>query len=253
MTTTATHTSERHLFTIAHHWRDLREHLATRGTTWPPTMGIATISNRDQDDEQAEAATWRAEALRALERDPAQPGWTAAPLRLDVLDTMVTVEAGLLELADQTAAAVQHAPITPAPARRSWPDDPRARRTAEADDRRRNQLALRESKNPRRWRYTGEQRTAPLAALWLLARIQGVRGPWRPLTDAEQQRIDVVARTSADLVERALDVGEGLVRLAALCPVCSGCLDMQGGSGAVPVVRCGSCGRMWSGSGEQGL
>ncbi|MGW1661036.1 hypothetical protein [Streptomyces microflavus] len=246
MTTTTIATTERNLFTIAHHWRDLRDALATRGTTWPPTMGISTISRRDQDEEQAEAATWRAEALRALERDPAQPGWTAAPLRLDVLDTMVTVEAGLLELADQTAAAIQHAPITPAPARRSWPDDPRARRTAEADDRRRNQLALRESKNPRRWRYTGGQRTAPLAALWLLARTQGVRGPWRPLTEEEKHRIDVVARTSAGLVERALDVNDGRVRLAALCPMCAGPLDMHGGSGAAPVVRCASCGRTWS-------
>ncbi|MEQ4610658.1 hypothetical protein ABMX48_31595 [Streptomyces cavourensis] len=247
MTTTHTTAStERNLFTIAHHWRDLREHLATRGTTWPPIMGIGIISARDQDEEQAEAATWRAEALRALERSPDQPGWTAAPLRLDVLDTMVTVEAGLLELADQTAAAVQHAPITPAPPRRSWPDDPRARRTAQADDVRRNQLALRESKNPRRWRYTGAQRTAPLAALWLLARTQGVRGPWRPLTDAEQHRIDTVARTSAGLVERALDVGDGRARLAALCPVCSGPLDMHGGAGTDPLVRCTRCGKTWA-------
>ncbi len=209
-------------------------------------MGIGIISRHDQDAEQAEAATWRAEALRALERSPDQPGWTAAPLRLDVLDTMVTVEAGLLELADQIAAAVQHAPITPAPPRRSWPDDPRARRTAQADDVRRNQLALRESKNPRRWRYTGTQRTAPLAALWLLARTQGVRGPWRPLTYAEQHRIDTVARTSAGLVERALDVGDGRARLAAVCPVCSGPLDMHGGAGTDPLVRCTRCGKTWA-------
>lgn len=106
-------------------------------------------------------------------------GITTAPLRLDVLDAKLTVEAGLIELAEQTAAAVQHAPITPAPPRRSWPTDPRARRTAQADDTRRNRLALRQSKDPRRWRYTG-QRTAPLAALWLLGRTRGVRRPWRP-------------------------------------------------------------------------
>ncbi|WEH40771.1 hypothetical protein [Streptomyces sp. AM 2-1-1] len=246
MTTTCTTTAtERHLFTVARDWRDLREALATRGTTWPPTMGIGLLSAHQSEDE-AEAATWRAEALRSLERSPDQPGWTAAPLRLDVLDTMVTVEAGLLELADQTAAAIQHAPITPAPPRRSWPDDPRARRSAEADDRRRNQLALRQGKDPRRWRYTGAQRTAPLAALWLLARTQGVRGPWRPLTEAEQHRIDTVARTSAGLVERALDTADGRVRLAAPCPECGGPLDLHGGGGAAPVARCTACGRTWS-------
>ncbi|WP_405683348.1 hypothetical protein [Streptomyces sp. NBC_00057] len=122
-------------------------------------------------------------------------------------------------LADRTAAGVQHAPITPAPPRRSWPTDLRARRKA-ADDTRRNQLALRQSRNPRRWRYTG-QRTAPLSALWLLAPAQGIRGPCRPLTDEEQRQIDVVA-VSARAIERALDIGDGQVRLAELCPICDG-------------------------------
>ncbi|MER5677385.1 hypothetical protein ABT081_10650 [Streptomyces sp. NPDC002238] len=247
MTTTNTATTQACLFTVAHHWRDLTASLATRGTSWPPAMGISLISARHQSDEEAEAVTWRAEALRALERSVEQPGWTAAPLNLTVLDTMLTVEAGLLELADQTAAAVQHAPITPAPARRSWPDDPRARAVAQADDRRRNQLALRESKNPRRWRYQGEQRTAPLAALWLLARVQGVLGPWRPLSDEQHDRIHAVARASAGLVERALDMADGHVRLAALCPVChTPTLDMHGGAGVAPVARCATCGRTWT-------
>ncbi|MER8083816.1 hypothetical protein ABTZ57_01305 [Streptomyces sp. NPDC094048] len=244
-TTTDAHTTQQNLFTIAHHWRDLTDALATRPTTWPPTMGIGTVSARQADAEEREAAGYRAQALRLLERHPDQPGWTAAPLRLDILDTMLTVEAGLIELADQTAAAVQHAPLTPAPPRRSWPTDPRARRTTAADDTRRNQLALRQSKDPRRWRYTG-QRTAPLAALWLLARTQGVRGPWRPLSPEEQHRIDVVAAVSAHLVERALDIGDGQARLDALCPICDGPLDLHGGAGAAPTIRCTDCGRTWT-------
>ncbi|WP_327710061.1 hypothetical protein OG912_16930 [Streptomyces sp. NBC_00464] len=245
MNTTQNTRTDQHLFTVVYHWRDLNDALATRPTTWPPTMGIGIISARAQTDEEREAAGYRAAALRALERSPDQVGWTAAPLRIDVLDTIRTVEAGLIELADQTAAAIQHAPITPAPARRSWPDDPRARRTAESDDRRRNQLALRQAKDPRRWRYTG-QRTAPLAALWLLARTQGVRGPWRPLTDEEQHRIDVVAAMSARLVERALDIGDNRARLDIRCPICDGPLDLHGGAGAAPVVRCAKCGRTWT-------
>ncbi|TXS36943.1 hypothetical protein [Streptomyces sp. OR43] len=115
MNTTQTSTDQ-HLFTVAYHWRDLNDALATRPTTWPPAMGIGIISARTQSDEEREAAGYRAAALRALERSPDQIGWTAAPLRIDVLDTIRTVEAGLIELADQTAAAIQHAPITPAPA-----------------------------------------------------------------------------------------------------------------------------------------
>ncbi|WP_267244378.1 hypothetical protein [Streptomyces sp. PR69] len=244
MTTTATHTS-RHLWTIAHHWHDLETALATQQNTWPPVMGIATLTDRNQTAEEAEAARYRAEALRLLERDPDQPGWTAAPLRLTVLETLQTVEAALIELADQIAAASQHSPITPAPPRRAYPADPRARRTMEADDARRNLLALRQSKDPRRWRYDG-QRSGRRAALWLLARAQGVRGPWRPLNENEQACISTVARTAAGLVERVLDVGDGRARLAEACPLCGGKLHLHGGGGATPLARCTSCGRTWS-------
>ncbi|MFD9606199.1 hypothetical protein [Streptomyces sp. NPDC059970] len=50
---------------------------------------------------------------------------------------------------------------------------------------------------------------------------QGVRGPCRPLTDEEQRQIDVFA-VSARAIERALDIGDGQVRLAELCPICDG-------------------------------
>lgn len=246
MTTTLNTATQRDLFTIAHHWRDLTTALTTRSQTWPPAMGLSLLFQRRETEEEAEAATWRAEALRLLERQGEQPGWTAAPLNISVLDAMVTIEAGLLALADQIAEVVQHAPITPAPPRRTWPEDPKARRVAAADDNRRNQLALRQSKDPRRWRYTG-QRTAPQAALWLLARVQGVRGPWRPLTEEQQQHIATVARACARLVEHALDVGDERVRLAALCPFChTATLDMHGGDGTTPIARCDTCGRTWT-------
>jgi hypothetical protein len=209
-------------------------------------MGIATLSTRHQSAEDREAAHYRAEALRQLERSPEQPGWTAAPLRLDVLDALALVEAGLIELADQTAAEVQHSPISPTPPRAEWPANPRAYRAAHADAARRDLLAMKQSRDPRRWRFNGSSRTVPRAALWLLAQVQGVRGPWRPLSDDELLRVRAVARSSARVVEQVLDVGDGRVRLDAACPLCGGLLDMHGGAGVRPTVRCTGCGRTWT-------
>ncbi|WP_069887061.1 hypothetical protein [Streptomyces luteocolor] len=59
--------------------------------------------------------------------------------------------------------------------------------------------------DPRRRRYTG-QRTAPYAALWLLARIERAGGPFTPLTDPQRSRIGAVAAGAAEHVERALDI-----------------------------------------------
>ncbi|MFJ4009434.1 hypothetical protein [Streptomyces sp. NPDC090026] len=247
MTTTHTHpTTTQHLWTIARHWTDLHNALADHTPTWPPTMGIATHSARTQSTEDAEAAAWRAQALRALERSPDQPGWTAAPIRLDVLDALVLIEGGIIELADTIAAAVQHSPVAPSPPRRTWPADPRAYRAARADAARRDALALRQSADPRRWRFTGPTRTVPRAALWLLAQAQGVRGPWRPLDDQQLQRVRAVAGTAARLLERCLDVGDGRVRLDAGCPSCGGLVDLHGGGGARPVAHCTNCGHTWT-------
>ncbi|MFE0036808.1 hypothetical protein [Streptomyces sp. NPDC059015] len=251
MTTTTHPTTAHHLWTIARHWTDLADALTAQQNTWPPAMGIAVLSNRHQTAEEREAAQWRAQALRQLERSPDQPGWTAAPIRFDVLDALLLVEAGLVELADQIAAASQHSPITPSPPRKTWPANPRAYKAARADANRRDLLALRQSKDPRRWRLMNgpdADRTAVRAALWLLARYQGVRGPWRPLSDDERARIRTVARACAHLVERCLDVGDGRATLAESCPLCGDRLVMHGGAGASPVVRCrgASCGRTWT-------
>jgi hypothetical protein len=256
-------TAVSHLWTIARHWPDLTAALTTRPATWPPAMGIATLTHQP-DSPEAEAATWRAEALRVLERDPAQPGWTPAPLRLGVLDAMVTAHDGLLELADQTAAAVQRPAVTPAPVRRARPprhpraaapgfefpvrhEGPRARAVQAADDTRRDLLALRDAADPRRWSLAGDRRrTVPRAALWLLARTQHAPGPVRrKLTPRETDRISAVARTVAAIIGHALDIGDEHARLAQPCPACSGPLTMYGGGGAVPLVRCRTCGTIW--------
>ncbi|MFE2600144.1 hypothetical protein ACFXCZ_27255 [Streptomyces sp. NPDC059396] len=258
-------TAAENLWTVARHWADLDAALTARTPAWPPAMGIPTRDHRS--DDEAEAATWRAEALRLLERDPTQPGWTAAPLRLGTLDVLRTVEAALIELADQTAAAVQRAVITPSPARRARPprmrgsgfDFParlegRAGRVQAADDRRRDLLAFKDSRDPRRWYYASDphraeddpRRTVPRAALWLLARVQHAPGPvHRQLTPVEGDRIASVARAAARAVEHVLDVGDEHVVIMALCPDCGGRLTMYGGGGALPVVHCRSCGHIW--------
>lgn len=237
------------LAVIATHWRHLEDALGTpSAVTWPPA-GLRGYLGALGAEEEQEARAWRAEALRALERSPEQLGRTEAPLRLAVLDTMTTVTDALVDLADQVAAVAQYAAATPAPARRSWPADPRARRTVAADDARRNLLAQRQAADPRRWRYTGE-RTAVRAALWLLAQQQGVRGPWRPLSEQQRRTIETTGRVCADQIERTLDLAARREPLAHPCDQCGGTIQIHGGSGHVPLAHCTSCGRVWT---EQGI
>src|SRR5579884_3218027 len=93
-------TAADHLATVIRHWPDLAEALAARqADTWPPTMGIARII--DAEDREMAAAE------RAADRNPEQIGVRPAPLRIHILDTMRTVEAALVHLADQVAADIQ--------------------------------------------------------------------------------------------------------------------------------------------------
>jgi len=246
--TTTTMTAAPHLITVATHWRHLEDALGTPSvTSWPPS-GLRNYLGSLEREDEAEAATWRAKALRALERSPEQIGRTEPPLRLAIFDTMQTVTDDLTEMADAIAAVVQFAPLTPAPARR-WPADPKARRILEAEDARRNLLAQRQANDPRRWRYTMGERTAVRAALWLCARVQGVRGPWRPLTEKQHAEIASVASVAAQRVERALDLAARSEPLARPCP-CGGRINVHGGRGASPLAHCTGCGRVWT---EQGV
>ncbi|MFJ5259111.1 hypothetical protein ACIQAC_01370 [Streptomyces sp. NPDC088387] len=227
-----------HLRTIALHWTDLTDALASTGTTtWPPAGRMSDyLSALDEADEElAEAARWQAAYSRAfLDRDPAQLGATRPPLRIAILDTMRTVEAALTATADQVASVVQRSPMTAAP--RGWPAADRARR---------DQLARADSADPRRWRYSG-RRTAPHSALWLLARAEGRPGPFRPLPDGERRLIANVAAEAAERVERALDITGRTAMVARPCPDCEGRIEMHGGAGADPVARCTECGHIWS-------
>lgn len=225
------------LRTIAVYWRDLTTALSTTGTTtWPPAGRMSDyLRDLDRADEElAEAARWQAAYSRQfLDRNPNQVGATRPPLRIDVLDTMRTVEQLLVETADATASAVQRPSMSLAP--RSWPT---------AEQARRNALARADAADGRRWRYTGN-RTAPRAALWLLARIQGCPGPFRPLNTTQQQHIATVARRATEQVTRMLDIASRTVTLVHPHD-CGGLIQLTGGSGAHPAARCTGCGHTWT-------
>ncbi|MFB8772124.1 hypothetical protein [Streptomyces broussonetiae] len=248
MTTTATH-----LRTIALHWADLHDALGT-----PPLVDgfgkglrgyLAALEELNPD----QLAYERSQALldRTLERAdsaPDAPGERPIPIRLHIHATMRIVEAALIACADDIARTTQRAPITAPSARRTAIAPYRTQREADiaaADRARRAQLAHADLTDPRRWRYTG-RRTAPHAALWLLARVERKPGPCRPITDTEEHRIGTVAAGAADRIERALDIAAQRRTLARPCSDCGGAIDVHGGEGRAPVAHCTGCGRIWT-------
>jgi hypothetical protein len=227
-------TTAAHLWTIAHHWPDLTETLTSTATTWPPAGRITDPLAALTDDEQEAARRQEAAALRALERSPDQIGEMRAPIRLHVLDLMQTVHTDLLECADQTAAAVQRPVMGPLPV--GYPPADRARREL---------LMMRDRRDPRRWRWAGIRPGAAYTALWLLARVQGAPGPFRPLRPRERDQIASVAHAACGRVERALDI-VGQRRTLAEPHDCGGRIDVYGGEGQAPTAHCTGCGRIWT-------
>lgn len=271
-------TAEHHLKTVIHHWPDLVEVLGgASAPTWPPAgrMSDYLRAIEQRDDEMADAtAVDHTQKLTTLsdvlgrvtgyrcthcgdidpghthpvgeDRDPAQIGQRPIPIRLPIHETMRIVQAALVQCADQIAEHVQRAPMAPPPPRRASYARTRAERVAWEDHARRVEAAQRDRLDPRRWSWTGTRPNARMTALWLLGRMQGAPGPFRPLAPLQAAHIAVVARGAAERVERALDVGETTAPLARPCPDCGGRLNLHGGAGASPVARCTECGHMWS-------
>ncbi|MFC8945934.1 hypothetical protein [Streptomyces rochei] len=242
-------TPEHPLRTIALRWTDLQDALGgASAPVWPPAgrMRDYLRSLEELDAEEAEAERHRALALRLLERDPAQLGERPIPIRLRIHDTMRTVHASLLACADAVAEVVQRPPMAPPAPRRAAVATTRAERLAWEDHARRVELAQQDAADPRRWKWTGTRPTAPYTALWLLARVEGAPGPFRPLPDREQRLIGNVAREACARVETALDIAARTAALAHPCPDCGGQLAMYGGAGALPVAHCRGCGRTWT-------
>jgi hypothetical protein len=225
-------------------WPDLNDALGA-----PPQIGgfgrglrgyLTAIEETDLDT---------AAELRALERDPAQIGQRPIPIRLQVYATMRTIEAALTGCAAAVAEHVQRHPIPmPAPRRAAYART-RAERVAWDDHARRVQAAQDDAADLRRWRYTGPAPSAQYAALWLLARVTGAPGPFRPLAEAQQRHIARVAAEARHRVEHILDTGSETATLAPPCPDCGGTITVHGGAGASPLAHCPQCGGIWT---EQG-
>lgn len=230
MTTTAA----THLQQIAERWPLLADMLTTHhGAPWPPA-GRMTDYLAALDAADREAVRTARAAQRAAERDPEQLGETAAPIRLTVLDTARAVEAGLLALADQVAAAVQR------PAAREI-------RSAGPLDETGLRLALAttaDQADPRRWRFVGT-RTVPQACTWLAARLDDAPGPFERLTLEQRDRITQAAAEAAARVDTALDLTRRATALDEPCPHCRGDLELHSGDGQPPEVRCADCRRTW--------
>ncbi|MEU7044963.1 hypothetical protein AB0A77_28445 [Streptomyces varsoviensis] len=227
-----------HLQTIRDRWDDLHESLATpTHVSWPPaglTTYLRDLEDADRTPEERQQLAAMAAAEHADRRGDA-PGPRPVPLSVRIFDTMRTVERDLVDLADQVAADIQR-PVIPAATGRGWTDD--VHRTAVL-------LSARDSADRTRWHYTGT-RTAPLAAAWLIARLTGAPGPFRPLTLAHRERIARIAEINAERVERALGLARREVQVDRPCPRCLGELVIDGGDGEPPAVQCVACGRTWS-------
>jgi hypothetical protein len=270
MTTTATH-----LRTIAIHWTDLHEALGQPAIVNGFGQGLrgylAALEEADPvlvaldhfqklttiRDQTGSVTGYRCEHCGDVdpghahpvgeERDPAQIGQRPVPIRLYIADTMRVVEAALVQCADDIAAAAQRSPIAMPAARkvdRTTYGSLRDARIAHEDRQRRVQLALADQHDPKRWRYTG-RRTAPHAALWLLARVERTPGPCRRITEGEEARIGKVAAGAADRIERALDIASQK-RTLEQPHDCGGAIDVHGGEGRTPVAHCTRCGAIWT-------
>ncbi|MGW1039872.1 hypothetical protein [Streptomyces sp. NPDC002547] len=232
-------TTAAHLTVVIRHWPDLTETLGgASAPTWPPAGRMADYMRalEQRDDEQAEAERHQALALRTLERDPSQIGERPIPIRLPIHETMRLVRAALVHCADQIASSVQR------PVMGLLPDGYPAKERA-----RREQLVMADRHDPRRWSWTSIRPDAPYTALWLLGRVQGAPGPFRPLTTLQADHIAAVARGAAERVEHALDITSSKATLTAPCPNCGGRLDVHGGAGAAPIAHCAQCGHVWTG------
>lgn len=244
MTTTATH-----LRTCALHWTDLTDALSQPAITDGFGIGLrghlASLAEPDLMD--AILAT-QARLDERADSSPDAPGERPVPVRLHILDTMNQVENDLTACADHIARQVQRDPIPLPSARSATYTSQREADIAYADRQRRTQLAHADLVDPRRWRYTG-RRTAPHAALWLLARVERAPGPCWRLDDEQERRIGVVAACAAERVEQALDIAAQRRTLEQRHD-CGGRIDVHGGEGRPPVAHCVGCGRIWT---EQGV
>jgi hypothetical protein len=231
MTTAAT--PQQHLQTVIDNWTYLAEMLDTHvSAPWPPAGRMSDyVAALDFADAQQ---IHHARGTRELEVPAGQP-----PLNLDAFDAIRTTELALIGTADHIAAQVQRYPVT-VDTGRGWTDDLHRQVAL---------LATRDQADPRRWSLTNTAtRTPSHAAVWLQQRLDGVPGPFRPLTVQQRDRITEVAREADTRVQMALVILRRRTAVPYPCPHCRArSLVVQGGDGQPPAAQCGRCGRTWTG------
>lgn len=240
MTNTTAEQTAAHLQYVIDSWGQLTDMLTTHhSATWPPPMGIQHVLNGADDAETAEEEQY-ALNTRALARiaERADSGYTLgaspAPVRLQIVDTMRTIERELVYLADVLAQEIQRQPMASAPAH--WKPADRVKRDA---------LAAEDAADPRRWRYR-ETRTAVAAASWLLGRVGRHPGPFLPLGPTQLRRIKTAVGRVHDQIAQALDGVQRVQQVERPCPLCGGALGMASGDGELPVVACLGCRHEWT-------
>lgn len=224
---TATATAQTALTIVINQWGDLDDMLDTHvAAPWPPAGRMTDyLAQLDHADARA---VHRQRTGTELEVPAGQP-----PLNLDVLDTKRAVETALVETADHIAAQVQRSPLH-VDTGRGW-TDPTHRQAA--------LLAAKDQADPARWSYSdGTRRSAPLAAVWLLHRVQDAPGPFRPLHIQQHDRITRVAAESARRIQAVLATGRRSTPIPHDCPHCRTQLHIHGGDGHDPQVHCTRCG-----------
>jgi hypothetical protein len=236
--TQPTATTGEHLQHITTQYPALRAQLTTHGTdTWPPTMGMAHYLATLTDQERDILAELNRQ--ERAERTPDALGERPVPIRLTVLDALREIDAVLLECADVIAAATQRPAVTAV--RSAGPADEIGRQL--------HLLAVRDAADPRRWHWNLEGRDGGQAAAWLLARIDGKRGPCRDLTDTERQIIGRAAATARARLDRALGQARREDTGDRPCPHCGGQLVLTQPLEGDPWVWCdGVCGGVWRGA-----
>lgn len=228
---TATATAQTALQTVINQWQHLDDMLDTHvSAAWPPAGRMsAYLAQLDMADARQ---VHRQRTGVELEVPAGQP-----PLNLDVLDTKRAVELALVGCADHIAGQVQRAPLH-VDTGRGWTDQTHRQAAL---------LAAKDQADPARWSYTDStRRTAPLAAVWLLHRIQDAPGPFRPLHIQQHDRIAQVAAEAARRIQQVLATGRRSTPVPHPCPHCRRQLHMEGGDGQTPTLRCPAPGCGWA-------
>ncbi|WP_165906223.1 hypothetical protein [Streptomyces sp. Z26] len=228
-----TTTPQQHLQTIIDRWTDLTDTLPAPTTVAPYGLGLhAYLAALDAYDAEEVAARRALRIADRADRPYDALGERPVPIRLTTLDTMRAVEAVLLDCADQIASAIQRPAASALPAV-----------TGDDVGLQLRLLAAKDAADRSRWSWTDPAtRTAPYAAVWLRHRLDGVSGPFAPLSALHRDQVTRVARGTAQRVEETLGLQRSRRALTEPCPRCRGRLEIHGGDGQPPVVECCGCG-----------